>query len=540
MKRNAALSAMLLIFVGMMIALLVLTKSNEVENYANKIKTAKGNYSNTDRSLRIISSTENKDLEPSILGYARTHNMNITIDYAGTLEMMDILNSGADYDAVWASNSIWLYMLDDSVELVETKSTSINPIIFAVKESKAAELNFIGRDIYTHEIVSAIQNGQLKFNMSNPTQTNSGATAYLGLLSTLAGNPEVLKNEHIHNEDIKNNMQVLFNGLERSSGSEEYLETMFYNGEYDAIVTYESTIINLNKKLKAGNQETLYALYPVDGVSISDSPFAYINKEENGKKEVFLELQDFILSQDGQEELARYGRRTWFGGVTRNVDTTIFNPAWGIDTTRYIVPIKFPSTKIIEEALKLYQEEFRKPTYTIFALDYSGSMSGSGYKQLCDAMNYILTDEAEKDLLQYTAKDKITVIPFSTGVIDVWNTTNGSNTRDILNNILNLRPSGSTNIYDTGMTALDQIRSEDFEKFNVSVIIMTDGLSNMGSYRSFEQKYITENYDVPFYSIMFGSAFEEELQNIADLTNAKVFDGKKDLLKAFKEVRGYN
>ena len=39
---------------------------------------------------------------------------------------------------------------------------------------------------------------------------------------------------------------------------------------------------------------------------------------------------------------------------------------------------------------------------------------------------------------------------------------------------------------------------------------------------------------------MFGSAFEDELQDIADLTNGKVFDGKTDLLKAFKEVRGYN
>ena len=69
---------------------------------------------------------------------------------------------------------------------------------------------------------------------------------------------------------------------------------------------------------------------------------------------------------------------------------------------------------------------------------------------------------------------------------------------------------------------------------------MTDGLSNMGSYSSFEAKYNIENVDVPFYSIMFGSAFEDELQDIADLTNGKVFDGKTDLLKAFKEVRGYN
>ena len=53
-------------------------------------------------------------------------------------------------------------------------------------------------------------------------------------------------------------------------------------------------------------------------------------------------------------------------------------------------------------------------------------------------------------------------------------------------------------------------------------------------------KYNIENVDVPFYSIMFGSAFEDELQDIADLANGKVFDGKTDLLKAFKEVRGYN
>ena len=39
---------------------------------------------------------------------------------------------------------------------------------------------------------------------------------------------------------------------------------------------------------------------------------------------------------------------------------------------------------------------------------------------------------------------------------------------------------------------------------------------------------------------MFGSASETELNQIAELTNGKVFDGKEDLVKAFKEVRGYN
>ena len=39
---------------------------------------------------------------------------------------------------------------------------------------------------------------------------------------------------------------------------------------------------------------------------------------------------------------------------------------------------------------------------------------------------------------------------------------------------------------------------------------------------------------------MFGDAEEEELHEIANLTNGKVFDGKTGLVEAFKEVRGYN
>ncbi len=542
MKRNAALSAMLIIFVAMMIALLVLMQEKNVEEYVENIEGVEENSETViaDRSLKIISSTENKELEYLVEEFADNNDVDIEIDYAGTLEIMDKINNGDKYDAVWASNSIWLYMLDENVNVTDMKSTNINPVIFAIKESKAHELNFVGRDIYTSEIVSAIQNGQLKFSMSNPTQTNSGATAYLGLLSTLAGNPEVLKLEHIENEEIKNQLVTLFNGLQRSSGSEEYLEEMFLNGDYDAIVTYESSIINMNKKLSEAGQESVYALYPVDGVSISDSPLAYIDREDNNNREAFLELQNYILSKSVQEKLAEKGRRTWFGGVNLTANKEVFNPEWGINTSKYIVPIKFPNAKIIQKALELYQLEFRKPIYTIFALDYSGSMSGKGYNQLTDAMEYILTDRASQDLLQYTDKDKITVIPFSTDVIDVWNTTNGSETGQLLNNIFDLKPSGSTNIYDTGIKALEQIRREDFDTYNVSVIIMTDGLSNMGSYDTFEAQYKTENFDVPFYSIMFGSAFEDELQMIAELTNGKVFDGKTDLLKAFKEVRGYN
>ena len=69
---------------------------------------------------------------------------------------------------------------------------------------------------------------------------------------------------------------------------------------------------------------------------------------------------------------------------------------------------------------------------------------------------------------------------------------------------------------------------------------MTDGQANVGTYKELKEKYESINKQIPIYSITFGSASESELKTIANLSNAKIFNGKTDLVKAFKEVRGYN
>lgn len=506
----------------------------------SKISRELNNNVNTHTNFKMIVSSENEDLGELLQEFAKTKEVNLDIEYAGTLDIMEKLNSGEKYDSVWASNSIWLYMLEN-VKTSNSKSTSINPVVFAVKKSKAESLGFTNGDIYTSDIVNAIRVGDLKFSMSNPTQTNTGATAYLGLLTTLAGNPEVLREENLQDEVLKEDLIALFSGLERSSGSESFLEEMFLNGSYDAVVTYEFSIININKELEAKGEEPLYVLYPIDGVSISDSPLAYIDNKDEAKKEFFTELQEYILSDEGQAELAARGRRTWYGGINPNADKTIFNPDWGIDTQKYIVPVKYPSTAIIKKALGMYQTEFRKPIHTVFCLDYSGSMYPDGYNQLVDAMNYILDEEtASKDLLQFASKDKITVIPFSSRNLAEWNTDNGTQTTEILDNLAYLSPTGATNIYDSSIRALEILAGEDSDTYNLSVVLMTDGMSNMGSYATLSRRYREIGKDIPIYSIMFGDAYEQDLTQIANLSNAKVFDGRLDLLRAFKEVRGYN
>ena len=487
--------------------------------------------------FRIIVSSENEDLGGVLQEFAKTNEVNLDIEYAGTLDIMERLNSGEQFDAVWASNSIWLYMLEN-VKTSNSKCTSINPVVFAVKESKAKELGFVDKEIYTKDIVDAIKSGDLTFSMPNPTQTNTGATAYLGLLSTLAGNPEVLTETDLQNEQLKEDLVALFSGLERSSGSEAFLEEMFLNGSYDAVVTYEFSIININKELVAKGEEPLYVLYPIDGVSISDSPLAYIDNKDDSKKAFFTALQEYVLSDEGQALLAEKGRRTWYGGINTNADKTVFNPAWGINTEKYIVPVKYPSTAIIKKALGMYQTEFRRPIHVVFCLDYSGSMYGNGYNELMNAMDYILSSEAENELIQFSSKDKIDVLAFSATVSKLGHTDNGEQTSALLSKIHENDTGGSTALYPAAQEAVELLSTED--SMGTTVILMTDGDGNVGKFSDLKEAYEKVNKDIPIYSIMFGSANEEQLNRIAKLSNGKVFDGKTDLIAAFKEVRGYN
>jgi len=496
-------------------------------------------YEYNDKTFSIIASSDNKILDNSIKEYAKKKGIDIHIQYGDTLDIIDELNSGKKYDAIFVSNSIWLSMLDSSVVKTSSlRSTSITPIIFGIKESKAEELGLKNKKVYTSDILKEIEKGNLKFSMANPVTTNSGVSAYLEILSNLSGNPEVLKSSHLQDKKLKNELKQFFKGIKRTSGDEEFLEKSFINGDYDAAFTYESSIININKQLQKEHKELLYAIYPVDGVAISDSPFVYIDNKNEDKKESFDLIQSFLLSSDGQKELLNNGRRTWYGGINKNAPKDIFNPNWGINTSEYITPIKYPSIAVIKEALDLYQTEFRKPIHVVFCLDYSGSMYGDGISELRNAMREVLT--SDNTSIKFSDKDKITIIPFESEIIDVWSTTNGYSKEDLLERIDNTSLGSATALYPAAIRATKILAKENMDEYVTSVILMTDGVANVGTFNDFEKSYKELEKEIPIYSITFGYADEEELLEISELTNGKVFDGRTDLTSAFKKVRGYN
>lgn len=492
----------------------------------------------------IIASTSTSSIDDEIISYGKKKGINISIEHYGDLEIVDILNNDSSkYDAVWISNSLWLYMLNNTNLVTDSKSIVMDPVVMAVEKSKAKELGLIDKEIYNKDILKAIKSGKLKYVMSSVTQTNTGATTYLNFLNSLAGNPEVLTTKMLKDEKLQKDLTDLFKGVERVSGDEKYLTEMYLKGNYNAMINYESTLIEINKKLVKENKEPLYLLYPIDGVAINDMPFAYINNDskDTKKKEKFNTLQTYLRSDDVKEKLEKLGYRSWYGGTKSKVDQNTFNKEWGIDTTKYLKDMKYPSKKVITEAINLYIEKFRKPTHVVFCLDVSGSMAGKGMNELKDAMNYILNYEtASKDKLQFSTKDKISVITFNGYVNDIFPTKTGDKVNEVIENINNMNAYGSTNIYDASIRGLQILDTESDDSYTKTIILMTDGESNRGDFSSLSQFYRKRNYDVPIYSITFGTSSEKQLKQIAELTNGKVFDGKSGLKKAFKEVRSYN
>ena len=494
-----------------------------------------------DQTLRIVSGSENKELEPILEEYADEEDIRIEMSYKGSLDIMRLLEEeDISYDAVWPASSLWLTVGDTDHRVKHAESISITPVVFCFLKSLAEELGFVGREVSVRDILSAIEAGKLKFCMTSATQSNSGASAYIGFLYALLGNPEMITMEDLQSEELKTQVRELLYGVDRSSGSSDWLKDMFLEGDFDAMVNYECLMIQTNEVLEDRGEEPLYVVYPYDGLSLADSPLGYVDQGEEEKEELFLGLQEYLLSEETQDAIQRTGRRTGYTGISER-NREIFREEWGLQPDRVLSPIRMPETEVLFECLNLYQTELRKPSLSVYCLDYSGSMSGRGNRQLVEAMEQLLIQEnAAKNFLQASQDEVNILIPFNSEPIDVFMAAgNGSELEGLYERVEEQTPGGGTNMYSAIVEGLDLLYSFDLSDYTPAIILLTDGQSG-GSIDDIEPYYSDLGVSIPIFSIMFGDADESQLEELAEYSNARVFDGRENLTEAFRSVKGYN
>jgi Ca-activated chloride channel homolog len=368
--------------------------------------------------------------------FAKKEHLSIQFTYKGSVDIMLELEKGtaSEYDAVWPANSIWIALGDKQKVVKIQESVMRSPVVLGVKRSVADRLGWVGRDVKVNDILSAAESGQLRYMMTSATQSNSGAAAYFGYLYAFAGNPDVLTSENLQDPAVRDKVKRILGLVNRTAGSSGWLKDLFLSqygaydsqyGAYDAMVNYEALIIEANQQLTSTGQEPLYAIYPVDGPAIADSPLGFVNKGDTKKEETFRKLQTYLLSSEAQNRILALGRRVGPLGLNgANADKNVFRPEWGIDVARVITPIKFPSADVTREALTLYQTASRKPSLTIYCLDFSGSMKGQGEEDVKSAMRLLLDQQQAANYFLQASPDDITVvIPFDTIPRAEWTVT---------------------------------------------------------------------------------------------------------------------
>lgn len=522
-----------LVIGGILIFLIIFFSLFQSNDYSIK------NMFNLDsREFRLLASPSTKEFESDLKEFAKKNNFKLKIEYQNDLEMIRTLNKATDYDGVWISNSTWLYMLDNQYLVTNAKSIAIDPVVVGLNKTKAQQLGFVNKEVYNKDIINAIKAKRFNYVMTAVTKTNTGATAYLGFLNSLAGSPEVLTEQMLNDKVLISNMTSFFKGVERVSGDETYLKEMFLNGKYEAAITYESTLIEINKELEKQNKDPLYLIYPKDGVAINDMPFGYVERKQ-GKEDKFKLLQDYLRSKTTRNKMEEKGFRTWYGGVKADASPNSFKKEWGIDTTKYLIPLKYPSKKVMNKAFTLYAEQLRKPANVVFCLDVSGSMYGEGIDELKEAMNYILDyEQASKDFIQFNSKDKIKIISFSDYISSRSEFIQGDNTQKLKDVVDSLEADGGTDMYIAIAEAYESLKNVNQKEVAPVIIVMTDGES-MNNLSTLTNVY-NKSSGIPIYSITFGDASRSQLNKLAELSNGKVFDGKAGLTEAFSEVRSYS
>jgi Ca-activated chloride channel family protein len=401
----------------------------------------------------IVSGSENRPLEPLVMRFCAERRVPCEMRYRGSLEIGLMLRPGTspEIDAVWPASSIWVELNDTSRRIRHLASIYQTPVVLGVRASRLRELGWApGQAVGYADIQAAVESGRLRYVMTSATQSNSGAMFYLAMLAAAAGEPDEIEPGSLGDERARGQVQAILRGIERSSESSGWLKDLFLDADrrgepFAAMVNYEAVLWETNAELRARGHELLVAVYPREGVGVADSPLGFLDRGQ-GREAFFLDLQRHLLAQPAQAEIARQGRRVSLGRAA----PAPAEPEWNFDPSRPLAAVaRMPDADTLRAALVAYQEALRKPSLTVFCLDYSGSMRGRGYAQLSAAMTELLTPaRAAESLIQWSPEDRTFLIPFSSAP---WAVTEGTGApaaqAELLQRVLSERPDGGTDIY---------------------------------------------------------------------------------------------
>jgi Ca-activated chloride channel family protein len=504
-------------------------------------------------TLRILAGSELADMQPVLDEAARATGVTVKFTFTGTLEGAEALADGSvdgKYDAVWFSSNRYPAGIPEAAKRLGNQVKIMSsPVVLGLASSVVRRLGWAGKPVSWGEIAAQAGKKAFSYGMTDPSASNSGFSALVGVASALAGAGNAIDAQQI--ASVTPQLTQFFSAQALSAGSSGWLSDAYTRRatgqdpghKVDGLINYESVLLSANAAGKV--PEPLTLVYPSDGVVTADYPLSLLADVGSDARSAHQRLSDYLRTPEVQKRIMdTTQRRPVVPGVALGQQFAAHD----------LVELPFPATqRAVDALLQAYFDKIRRPSRTLYVLDTSGSMEGDRIHSLRTALAGLTG--ADNSLIgryrRFRSREEVTMLPFSSGPgAPRTFTVPDQEPSEVLGRIKTfaegLTAHGGTAIYDSLSDAyrvLEPLAARDPDRFT-SIVLMTDGENaNGSSLPDFQASFGALSpvmKQVPVFTVLFGEGSSDELTQVATMTGGKVFDARKvQLSRVFQEIRGY-
>ena len=526
MLRNSPRLPILKILIGFAIALVIHACNN------SNITNAPNNQNNNNQAIQIGISSENLIFEEKIVSLAqKATGQQVEVQAKGSVKLTELACQG-QVAAIMIADEMWPNIKCPDASWINTSdSVYATRIQFALPVAKAQELGWLNRVVSREEVLEALKSGKIRLATTTPTHSNSGYNTLLWLVrGEISPN---LTPEQITPESLAS-LQPIYKNLAVSSESTSYLaEKLAQEWPKDTLAALYRFLYTADGRAvyHHGNKLPLSQKVALIDVSpaISVTPTWFVTTSDEKLKQQLIEQVFGKLETSSQDLLKELNR---------------LNPPLAEGITQEFTPV----AEIHRNLLNNFHPNIRQKRWIVGIVDASGSMQGTGYRELQAAFLELLNVERAKNNYLYSPNDRFSLIIYQgnnayqippgtvAGAEIDRETILGSLQRDV-------KPKGGTPVAE-GLRKGFQTALTIPSDYKTEVFLFTDGQfsdpvdSNL--LNIFQQ---LEAKNAEFTIVGAGDVDRQALIDLAETLNARPIISKDanktldELLKAFREAQ---
>ena len=180
-------------------------------------------------TLRVLAGSELADMQPVLDEAARATGVKVKFTFTGTLEGAETLANGSvdgKYDAVWFSSNRYPAGIPEAAKRLGNQVKIMSsPVVLGLAAPVVQRLGWAGKPVSWGEIAAQAGKKAFSYGMTDPSASNSGFSALVGVASALAGAGNAIDAQQI--ASVTPQLTQFFSAQTLSAGSSGWLSDAY-------------------------------------------------------------------------------------------------------------------------------------------------------------------------------------------------------------------------------------------------------------------------------------------------------------------------